>query len=189
MSQCYLVNVDVNSEECFFETLAQHEKMAIAYDVVDGGFLDIQFRLLGPNQSTIHDDQLTHKRVSTTGRYTFSAYSAGVYQFCFTNAQASFTVKDVKFLVELQSASRVDGVESGDDTLVGQYVKELISRLKFVKYEAEFAVFNLAIHHDISEKVNYFVTCWASFETLLAMVITLGQVLYLRKLLEKRSRV
>ena len=188
LSQAYLVSIDVNDEECFHENLSQQEKMGIAYDVVDGGFLDIRFRLLGPDQLTIHDDQQTDKHVTSTGRYTFSANSPGIYKFCFNNEQTSVTLKKVKFLVELQNAS-TPIPNHDDDSVIRSYVKELNVRLNYVKYEAEYSAFNLVTHHLLNENINWFVTGWALFEFLLIVVVMTSEILYLRKLFDKQFRV
>ena len=185
----YQVSIGVDGEECFFESLAQRDKMAIAFDVVDGGFLDIRFRLLGPDQSAIHDDHLTEKRASTTGRYTFSAHIPGVYKFCFNNQQASRTLKNVKFLVELQNASSTASPIAGEHGQLGPQVQEIMMRLHYVKYEAEYAALNLVTHHYIQENINSFVTGWAMFEFLLTVIVMATQIIYLRKLFERRLRV
>ena len=101
LTRSYLVTVDVNNEECFYERMSNHDKLGIVYDVIDGGFLDIGFRVIGPDVEVIYDNRKT----SSTGRYTFCASKSGPYIFCFINKHTSATPKDVKFMLQLHNST------------------------------------------------------------------------------------
>lgn len=40
-SQAYFVNVDAHAVECFFDKVSNGMKMSLTFEVVEGGFLDI----------------------------------------------------------------------------------------------------------------------------------------------------
>lgn len=44
-SQGYFVNVDAHAEECFFDRVNSGVKMGLTFEVVEGGFLDIDVRV------------------------------------------------------------------------------------------------------------------------------------------------
>jgi p24 family protein beta-1 len=41
----YYVTIDAQSEECFFERLTSGTKLLITFEVIEGGFLDIDFKV------------------------------------------------------------------------------------------------------------------------------------------------
>lgn len=40
-THCYFVNVDAHATECFFDKVSTGMKMSLTFEVVEGGFLDI----------------------------------------------------------------------------------------------------------------------------------------------------
>jgi hypothetical protein len=41
----YFVNVDAHAEECFFDRVSSGMKMGLTFEVVEGGFLDIDVKV------------------------------------------------------------------------------------------------------------------------------------------------
>ncbi len=206
----YQTTVDVGAKECFFERLAITDKLAIVYDVIDGGFRDLAFSLSAPEGGDlVSADDNDPSSSSSSGRYTFAAAEEGEYRWCFDNGHndnngrgrsLSATPKVVKFAVEVfaspspsvasKNASKaVDQDPDHADRLSLLYLAELGHRLKFAKYESEVAATALVGHHQLSEQVNLFVTGWAVFELLLLMAASFSQVIYLRSLFERRCRI
>ena len=44
-AQGYFVNVDAHAEECFFDRVSTGMKMGLTFEVVEGGFLDIDVKV------------------------------------------------------------------------------------------------------------------------------------------------
>ena len=42
---CYFVTVDAHSEECFFDKVSSGTKLGLTFEVVEGGFLDIDVKV------------------------------------------------------------------------------------------------------------------------------------------------
>ena len=42
---CYFVSVDAHAEECFFDRVSSGMKMGLTFEVVEGGFLDIDVKV------------------------------------------------------------------------------------------------------------------------------------------------
>ncbi len=103
----YQTTVDVGAKECFFERLATTDKLAIVYDVVDGGFRDLAFSLSAPEGGDLVSADDNDPSSSSSGRYTFAAAEEGEYRWCFDNGNNgrgrsfSATPKVVKFAVEV----------------------------------------------------------------------------------------
>ena len=43
--RCYFVSVDAHAEECFFDRVSSGMKMGLTFEVVEGGFLDIDVKV------------------------------------------------------------------------------------------------------------------------------------------------
>ena len=50
------------------------------FEVAEGGFLDIDVRIEGPDGRTVHSGER-----ESNGKYTFAAHLDGVYKYCFSN--------------------------------------------------------------------------------------------------------
>ena len=54
MARAYFITVDAHAEECFFDKVKSGTKMGLMFEVAEGGFLDIDVRIVGPDGKTIH---------------------------------------------------------------------------------------------------------------------------------------
>ena len=45
----YFITVDAHAEECFFDKVKMGTKMGLMFEVAEGGFLDIDVRIEGPD--------------------------------------------------------------------------------------------------------------------------------------------
>lgn len=68
-TSAWLIQVDSHTDECFFELVGKDAKVGLTFQVVDGGFLDIDVGIRGPDDHEIYVGQR-----ETSGKYTFSAY-------------------------------------------------------------------------------------------------------------------
>ena len=50
------------------------------FEVAEGGFLDIDVRIEGPDGRPVHSGER-----ESNGKYTFAAHMEGVYKYCFSN--------------------------------------------------------------------------------------------------------
>ena len=54
--------------------------MGLMFEVAEGGFLDIDVRIEGPDGGIVHSGER-----ESNGKYTFAAHLDGVYKYCFSN--------------------------------------------------------------------------------------------------------
>ena len=87
----FFKKVDAHAEECFFDRVKKGTKMGLMFEVAEGGFLDIDVRIEGPDGGIVHSGER-----ESNGKYTFAAHLDGVYKYCFSN-KVRFTFLHLNF--------------------------------------------------------------------------------------------
>lgn len=186
-SMAYFITVDAHAEECFFDKVKMGTKMGLMFEVAEGGFLDIDVRIEGPDGKVVHQGER-----ESNGKYTFAAHMDGVYKYCFSNQMSTMTPKIVMFSMDVGESpndnTNVDGDEPSHNKLEDM-IKELSTALTGVKHEQEYMSVRDRIHRAINENTNSRVVMWSFFEALVLVAMTLGQVYYLKRFFEVRRVV
>ncbi|XP_076686959.1 transmembrane emp24 domain-containing protein 2 [Andrena cerasifolii] len=190
-ASCYFITVDAHAEECFFDRVEMGTKMGLTFEIAEGGFLDIDVKIIGPDGKIIYEgDQ------ESSGKYTFAADLPGIYTYCFANQKSSMTPKLVMFNMDIgenakPSEHTSDG-QNADDTnhnKIDDMIKELSTSLWGVKNEQEYMQVRDRNHRAISESTNFRVVVWAVFEAMVLICMTIGQIFYLKRFFEVRRVV
>ena len=118
--------------------------MGLMFEVAEGGFLDIDVRIVGPDGKTIHQVNIltypwllaitldqgylinTQGERESNGKYTFAAHMDGVYQYCFSNQMSTMTPKIVMFSMDIGEAPSDPTKDDGEG---GEEVSEIISNI------------------------------------------------------------
>jgi len=186
--QAYFITVDAHAEECFFDKVEIGTKMGLTFEISEGGFLDIDVRIVGPDNKVIYQGER-----ETSGKYTFAAHLPGKYTYCFSNQMSTMTPKVVMFDMEVGDAPKQDtkgeGEETADHTKMEEMIKELTTSLTGVKHEQEYMSVRDRIHRSINESTNSRVVLWSFFEAVVLFTMTMGQVYYLKRFFEVRRVV
>ncbi|KAF2880820.1 hypothetical protein ILUMI_25353 [Ignelater luminosus] len=159
--------------------------MSLTFEIAEGGFLDIDVRIVGPDSKVIY----TGER-ETSGKYTFAAHTPGVYTYCFSNKMSTMTPKVVMFNMQIGEAPKHEESKDGESTSkLEDMIRELSGALTGVKHEQEYMQVRDRIHRSINESTNSRVVMWSFFEALILVAMTLGQVYYLKRFFEVRRVV
>nr|CAD7429505.1 unnamed protein product [Timema monikensis] len=182
----YFITVDAHAEECFFDKVESGTKMGLMFEISEGGFLDIDVKIIGPDGKIIYQGER-----ETSGKYTFAAHMAGVYSYCFSNKMSTMTPKVVMFNMDVgESPKEIDDTQGKDDhNKLQDMIKELATSLTGVKHEQEYMSVRDRIHRNINESTNSRVVMWSFFEALVLVAMTMGQVYYLKRFFEVRRVV
>lgn len=183
----YFVTVDAHAEECFFEKVEKGTKLSLTFEISEGGFLDIDVRIIGPDKKIIYQGDR-----ETSGKYTFSAQQQGVYTYCFSNQMSTMTPKVVMFNMDVGEPPKEineGDKEQADHDKMENIINELSVSLTSVKHEQEYMTVRDRIHRSINESTNSRVMLWSIFEALVLVTMTVGQVYYLRRFFEVRRVV
>ncbi|BFZ18578.1 hypothetical protein BsWGS_21617 [Bradybaena similaris] len=186
VSRGYFISIDAHSEECFFEKVTSGTKMSLMFEVAEGGFLDVDIKIYGPDGKIIHSGDR-----ESNGKYTFAAHMDGNYKYCFSNAMSTMTPKVVVFSIDIGEKPKE---AAGDETdanhnKLTEMINELSTALTGVKHEQEYMEVRERIHRSINDNTNSRVVLWSFFEALVLVAMTLGQVYYLKRFFEVRRVV
>lgn len=95
-AQGYFITVDAHAEECYFDRALAGTKLGLTFEVVEGGFLDIDVQITGPDNKVIYKGER-----ETNGKYTFAAHMDGIYKYCFSNKMSTMTPKIIMFSMDV----------------------------------------------------------------------------------------
>ncbi|KAL0104968.1 hypothetical protein PUN28_016539 [Cardiocondyla obscurior] len=189
---CYFITVDAHAEECFFDKVEFGTKMGLTFEIAEGGFLDIDVKIVGPDGRIIYQgDQ------ESSGKYTFAAHTTGVYTYCFSNEKSTMTPKVVMFNMDIDENKKQTDDNAGGEGQDGDanhgklddMIKDLSTSLWGVKNEQEYMQVRDRNHRAINESTNFRVVVWAFFEALVLVLVTIGQIFYLKRFFEVRRIV
>jgi len=178
----YFINIDAHGEECFHDRVNPGTKMALRFEVADGGFLDIDVKITGPDQKEIYAGQR-----ESNGKYTFAAHMEGIYTYCFSNKMSTMTPKIVKFSMDIGEPPKDTSKEDAEHhDKLNDMIQQLTLSLSGVKHEQEYMQVRDRVHRAINDSTNSRVVWWAFFESLILVCMTMGQVYYLKRFFEVR---
>ena len=100
-------------------------KLGLMFQVAEGGFLDIDVRIEGPDGKNLYEGER-----ESNGKYTFAAHMDGVYRYCFSNKMSTMTPKIVMFTMEIleKDAEKEAGAE-GDEESSHNKLESMIKEL------------------------------------------------------------
>ncbi|CAD7086991.1 unnamed protein product [Hermetia illucens] len=184
----FVVTIDAHAEECFFERVEAGSKMSVTFEVIEGGFLDIDVKITGPTSNVIYSGER-----ESSGKYTFAAHTSGLHTVCFGNQMSSVVPKVVMFSIDVGDAPQgtpgAPAEEEAGHTKLEDMIRELSAQLTGVKHEQEYMHVRDKIHRSINDSTNSRVVLWSTFEALVLVVMTIGQVYYLKRFFEVRRVV
>jgi hypothetical protein len=211
-SHAYFVTIDAHAEECFFDRAIAGTKLGLMFEVVEGGFLDIDVRITGPDNKVIYQGDR-----ESNGKYTFSTHTDGIYKYCFSNKMSTMTPKIVMFSMDV-AETHLPGQPSTNSTAdhnkLEEMINELSNALTAVKHEQEYMEVRERIHRasmfldffkffiilenvwfdfnfnlQVNDNTNSRVVMWSVFEAAVLLTMTVGQVYYLKRFFEIRRVV
>lgn len=186
----YTIIIDAGAEnECFHERVPIGTKLGFAFEVIEGGFYDIDVDIKDPNNVILHSDERT-----SNGKFTIEANLDGPYYFCFHNKKSSYTPKTIAFDIDKTDALK-KGAETGeagkqDDEVsrVVEMTQSLLLATISSRHDVRYLLARDKIHRKVNEATNSTIVWWSAVEFILLLFVSLGQVWYLRRFFEIRRK-
>lgn len=185
-SHSYMINIDAGHEnECFHERVPIGVKLGFSFEVIDGGFYDVDIQIKDPSGTIVHQDER-----SSHGKITIEANIEGPYSFCFSNSRSSQSPKMIIFDIDRSdsiSKSKDSEGDKDDETnkIVGMVESLLLATISS-RHDVRYLTARDRVHRKINEATNSRIVWWSGIEFLLLLSVTLGQVWYLKRFFEIR---
>ena len=94
--------------------------MGLTFEVAEGGFLDIDVTITGPDSKQIYKGER-----ESNGKYTFAAHIDGTYNFCLGNKMSTMTPKVVMFNIEVGTAPTDLNDNNEEHSKLGTFLRKV----------------------------------------------------------------
>nr|CCC96021.1 unnamed protein product [Trypanosoma congolense IL3000] len=182
------IQLPAGKEYCFFEDVKSPDvKLFLHYMVTSGGSLDVEVTIKGPDASDIWSSGREKE-----GRVLFKSRAPGRYNFCFSNKMSTVTAKMVTLYINVgeEGIEDVSGAVSkkGMDS-IERSISNIQHGLREVKELHNYIRVRERVHRATTEVANTRVLVWTLVEIVVIMLMSLGNVWYLRRIFSKRRIV
>lgn len=145
----FFVTIDAHSEECFFDRAVSGTKLGLMFEVVEGGFLDIDVKITGPDGKTIYQGDR-----ESNGKYTFATHTDGIYKYCFSNKMSTMTPKIVMFSMDISEVSDTASANHNPLNMTGKIENFQVIYIYNLLNKVLIALFIEADHNKLEEMVT-----------------------------------
>lgn len=177
-----------NERQCYHEMIDAGVKCTLEFQVITGGNYDVDMELTAPNGRFLYKE--VKKQYDS---YTWTTDVKGEYKFCFSNEFSTFTHKVIYFDFQVGDEQPLFEGMGEHATAMTQLETSAVTM-----HEALKVITDYQTHHRLrefqgrgfAEQLNERVQLWSIGESLIVLVIGIGQVLVLRSFFtDKRQGV
>jgi hypothetical protein len=184
----YTFELPDNEKQCFHEVIDKGVKSTVEFQVITGGNYDVDMELVAPGGQLLYKE--SKKQYDS---FTWTADSKGEYRFCFSNEFSTFTHKVVYFDLEVGDEDAPLGPDFGEHATAMTQMESSAVTL----HEALKVVSDYQTHHKLreskgrgfAEDLNERVQFWSIGETVVVLMIGVGQVLVLRSFFTDKKNI
>lgn len=184
----YTFELPDNEKQCFHEIIDKGVKSTLEFQVITGGNYDVDMELVAPNGQLLYKD--SKKQYDS---FTWTADMKGEHRFCFSNEFSTFTHKVVYFDLQVGDDDIPLGPDFGEHATAMTQMESSAVTL----HEALKVVTDYQTHHKLreskgrafAEDLNERVQFWSIGETVVVLIIGVGQVLVLRSFFTDKKNV
>lgn len=161
-------------KQCFHEDLTSGTKATIEFQVVTGGYYDVDMTLTDPRQTVLY--QGVKKQFDT---HQWTASMSGQYTFCFSNEFSTFSHKLVYFELIAGDEEPLPAADHAAATAMTKF-----EALADSIHQNLNTIFDAQTHYRLSEAkgrerakdLNWRVFWWSAAETAMVIIIGVAQV-------------
>jgi hypothetical protein len=181
-SQALTFTVEAHVEECFYEIIDVNVVLNVQYQVIQGGFLDIDASFFAPQRGLIYEAER-----DTEGKFSYVTSEAGEYRFCFSNRMSTLTPKKVSLQISLGKTKATKVLETLNP--LEDSIMQLSQGIQEVKDGQTYMKNRERATRDTSESTNARVLWWSFWEAFLLVGVCAWQIYSLRRFFEVKRVV
>ncbi|KAL0241559.1 hypothetical protein GEMRC1_006794 [Eukaryota sp. GEM-RC1] len=185
LSYGFTFRIEPTKRECFYEEIPKNTPVSGSYQVTAHEQLQIDFQILGPDQSS----PIVSTEKKAEDAFFFQTTQDGIYQFCFRNQMTHKISKLITFTLKVGAEEKNQFAKQEHLTPIEQSVVKMRELLEDVIQEQHYMKARERVHRSTTESTNNRVLWWSLFEMLVLIVFSLGQILYLRRMIEAKPAV
>ncbi|XP_004617607.1 transmembrane emp24 domain-containing protein 3 isoform X2 [Sorex araneus] len=167
-----------SAKQCFYEDVALGVRFSLDYQVIAGGHYDVDCSVEDPQGRNLY-----HGTKKQYDSFTHQVELAGVHQFCFSNEFSTFSHKTVYFDFQVGDEPPILPDMGSRVTALTQMESACVTI-----HEALKSVIDSQTHYRLreaqdrarAEDLNSRVCCWSVGETVVLLVVSLGQLMLLK---------
>ncbi|KAK7199807.1 cop-coated vesicle membrane protein p24 precursor [Novymonas esmeraldas] len=181
------VQVAPGQTNCFYEDVPTiGMKVFLHYIVSSGGALDIDCKIVAPDNSVVWDVER-----ETENRILFKSRNQGAYRFCFSNRMSTLTSKVVSFSVTLGDGSGADTARSkgSNSDSLHRSIMRLQQGLREIEELQQVLRDRERDHRATTEVANTRVLVFCLLEIVFIAGMGVGSVVYLRRMFVTKRMV
>jgi len=174
--------VGARDEQCFMIKAEMNEKVVVEFQVVSGGFMDIDIQLYGPDMKAIYkQDRQKEGLVHTIAQVN------GIHKLCFSNEMSTLTSKTIDFEFHLASTkAHHDAITHEHINPLQQAIMTMKENIKSLKTQESFLSARNIRHQYTIESTNSRVFWFQFLESATLIGVALVQVVLLKQFFEQK---
>uniref|UniRef100_A0A7S3PI52 GOLD domain-containing protein n=1 Tax=Aplanochytrium stocchinoi TaxID=215587 RepID=A0A7S3PI52_9STRA len=180
------VKVDANEELCFFEDLKKMDPLVVTFQVMEGGYLDIDARILSPSNEALYSQERVKE-----GTKRITAQVDGRYTICFGNTMSTMTAKLVSFGIHAGHGELVSHEVAKQEHIypIQTKVLELADKVTQLKDLEQNLKARSARHKQTADSTNKRSLYTSMLESVVLVSVNLWQIYYLRQFFEVKRYI
>jgi hypothetical protein len=175
-----------NERQCYHEVIDKGVKSTLEYQVITGGNYDVDVELSAPDGRALYKD--VKKQYDS---FTWTTDLKGEYKFCFSNEFSTFSHKVVYFDFQVGDEKPLLNEMGEHATAMTQMETSAVTI-----HEALKVVIDYQTHHRLresqgrafAEDVNERVQFWSIGESIIILIVGIGQVIVLKSFFTEQVR-
>jgi len=178
------VSVRAKSEHCFGEAVMKSEKVVGSWVVTEGGKLDIDVRVIGPDGKVVFE-----RERATDGSFVFKAQQGGEHKLCMDNRMSSLSAKVVNFDLFVGAAlHRRDAASAAALTPLETAVVSTSEGVHAISKAIRYAKSREERHSKTVQSTNGRVLACALVNIVAIVVVAAAQIFGIKGMFEKKRK-
>jgi hypothetical protein len=166
----YTITVKPSAEDCYFILVDDEaERVVGSFQVLSGGFLDIDAFVYAPSGKVIYQGER-----QTSDAFQFFATTAGIHRLCFNNAMSTVSSKTLSFDFDIgRKIAHLDAAKSKQLDPMHQAVMQFGDAFQMVSSKIRYSRSRLIRHAATSSSTSRRLT-WSMVMEAISLVVVFG---------------